>query len=282
MAKEYNIGRISLPARMIAYLVMSTFTLLTIGPLCWLFYSSFKPHAEIVRNPLALPVHPTFYNYTKCWQDAKLGECIINSIIYTGVATLVTVVLALATGYAFAKFNYRITGFFYIFFILGLLVTVQSVLVPLFVMETKTHIDNTRFGIILPYIAFGLPFAVYLATTYIKGVPNALVEAAVIDGASYLDIFWYVILPFSKPIVSTMAIFTFLANWNEFVLVFTLTSKPFLRSLSVGINAFAGSLVTDFGLRFASLSIGTIPLILFYLVFRNHVQKGFAGVAVKE
>lgn len=282
MAKEYNIGQISLPARIIAYTVMITFTVLTVWPLFWLFYSSFKLHRDITRGPLALPTNPTFQNFVTVWIEGHLGIAFVNSIIYTGIATTFIVILAMAAGYAFAKFNYRITGFFYMFFILGLLVVVHSVLVPLFVMETKLNIDNTRFGVILPYIAFGLPFAVYLATSYIKGIPNALVEAAIIDGASYLDIFWHVILPVSRPIVTTMTIFAFLANWNEFVLVFTLTSKTHLRSLPVGINAFAGGMITDFGLRFASLSIGVMPIIIFYLFFRRQIAKGFAGAAVKE
>ena len=280
--KEYNIGGISFPAQVVAYVVMISFTVLTIGPLCWLVYSSFKTHKEITMSPLSLPHEPTIKNYKIAWIDGKLGVAAVNSVIYTSVATVLIVIFSVSTGYAFAKFDYRVTKFFYGFFILGLLVTVHSVLVPLFVMETKLGIVNTRLGVILPYVAFGLPFAVYLATTYIKGIPGALVEAAVIDGASYLQIFWYVILPVSTPIVATIIIFSFLGNWNEFILVFVLTSKPFLRSLPVGINAFAGGLVIDFGLRFAALAIGTVPMIIFYLIFRKQVEQGFAGSAVKE
>ncbi len=279
---EYNIGRISLSAQIAAYIVMITFTVLTIGPLCWLCYSSLKTHKEITERPLALPKAPTIKNYQIAWKNGQLSIAAVNSVIYTTVATIGVVIFSISTGYAFAKFDYKITKFFYFFFIIGLLVTVQSVLVPLFVMETKLHIINTRIGVILPYIAFGLPFAVYLATTYIKGVPSALIEAAVIDGADYLSIFWYVILPVSTPIVATITIFTFLGNWNEFILAFILTSKPYLRSLPVGINAFAGGLVIDYGLRFSALCIGTIPMIIFYLIFRHQIEQGFAGAAVKE
>ena len=280
--ETYNAGSMNIPSKIVAYTVMIIFTLLTVAPLCWLFYSSFKLHADISGNPLAFPMHPTFQNYINAWQQGHLGICLLNSIFYTGVATVITVILAIAAGYGFAKFNYRITSFFYAFFILGLLVTVHSVLVPMFVMETKVGIDDTRLGVIVPYIAFGLPFAVYLATTYIKSIPNALIEASIIDGANYLQIFWYMILPISKPIVTTIVIFTFLANWNEFVLVFTLTSASELRSLSVGINAFAGGMVVDYGLRLAALVIGILPMIAFYLLFRQQIAKGFAGSSVKE
>lgn len=282
MAKEYNIGELSLSAKIISYMVMAAYTVLTIAPLLWLFYSSFKPHVEIVRHPLALPVEATVHNFTTAWTVGNLGLYFLNSIFYTAVSTVLTVILALAAGYAFAKFDYRITKTLYLFFILGLLVTVHSALVPLFIMETKLHIDNTRFGILLPYIAFGLPFSVYLSTTYIKGISTELIEAAIIDGANYLQIFWNLILPISRPIVFTMTIFTFLGNWNEFVLVATLTSGPILRSLPVGINAFAGGLIADYGLRFAALSIGTVPMIIFYLAFRKQIAQGFSVGALKE
>ena len=113
-------------------------------------------------------------------------------------------------------------------------------------------------------------------------MPNALIKATIIDGADDLSIFWYVILPVSTPIVATITIFTFLGNWNECILAFMLASKPYLRSLPVGINAFAGGLVIDYGLRFSALCIGTIPMIIFYLIFRHQIEQGFAGEAVKE
>jgi raffinose/stachyose/melibiose transport system permease protein len=267
--------------RMFAYLIMLLFTVLTIGPLVWLFYSSFKPHAEIARNPLALPVQPTLDNFRIAWTEGRLGLYFLNSIFYSSVATGLTVVLALAAAFGFAKLPSRIGKWLHHAFVLGMLITVHSTLVPLFLVETRLGIDNTRFGIILPYIGFGLPFSVYLATAYIKSMPDSVIEAAVLDGAGYLQIFRHIILPMAQPIVSTLIVFIFLANWNEFVLVFTLTSKDSLRSLPVGINAFAGSMVTDYGLRFAALTIGTAPMILFYLLLRKKIREGFSMGAVE-
>ena len=190
--------------------------------------------------------------------------------------------MALAAGYGFAKFGYRISKLFYTFFILGLLVTAHSVLVPLFLLESRLGIDDTRLGVLVPYVGFGLPFMVYLATSYIRGLPRAVEEAAIIDGAGYLTIFRRVILPMSAPVTATMLIFAFLANWNEFVFIFVLTSDTNLRSLPVGINAFAGGMARDFGLLFAALVIGTLPMILFYTLFHDQLAKGFAAGSLKE
>ena len=152
----------------------------------------------------------------------------------------------------------------------------------MFILQTRIGIDDTRLGVIIPYIAFGLPFLVYLATAYIKGIPDSLEEAARIDGAGYLSIFWNIIRPVSTPVVATMIIFSFVGNWNEFVFVFILTSRQELRSLPVGVNAFAGGLSRNFGLLFAALVIATIPMIIFYIVFHEQLKRGFAAGAVKE
>jgi raffinose/stachyose/melibiose transport system permease protein len=162
------------------------------------------------------------------------------------------------------------------------LVTPHSVLVPLFILETSVNIDNTRMGVIIPYVAFGLPFLVYLATSYIRSIPDSLEQAALCDGANYMQIFWHVIAPVAKPVTATMVIFAFINNWNEFVFVFVLTSKTVLRSLPVGINAFAGGMTRDYGLQFAALVIGTMPMIIFYVFFHEQIARGFAAGALKE
>ncbi|MPM92505.1 L-arabinose transport system permease protein AraQ [bioreactor metagenome] len=124
--------------------------------------------------------------------------------------------------------------------------------------------------------------AVLLSTSYIRGVPDALIEAAVIDGASYIQIFWKIILIVSTPVLATMAILNFLGNWNEFLMVFTLTSGENMRSLPVSINSFAGRLNEDYGLQFAALVVGTIPMFILYLVAHESVIKGFGEGALKE
>ena len=266
----------------LSYLLMITFTLLTIIPLTWMILSAFKPHALIVRHPLSPPVSWYIENFTLAWTQGHLGIYFINSTIYSLVATFFTVLFAMSSGYALSKFHYKSSRFVSLLYTLGLLITVHSVIVPLFIMETKLGLSNTRLGVILPYIAFGLPFQVFLATTYIKGIPDAMQESAIIDGADFIQIFLRIIIPVATPIISTMFIYTFLGNWNEFILVLTLTSDLTIRSLPVGINSFAGGMSRDYGLQFAALVIGTVPMIIFYLIFKDKIAQGFAAGALKE
>ena len=265
-----------------AYVIMILFTTVTAGPLLWLLYSSFKPHADIIRNVFALPRTLHLANYAQAWRVAHLGILLVNSVIYSSVATVTTVLLAMGAGYGFAKFGYRVSRVFYAFFAMGLLITVHSVLVPLFVMETRLRVADTRFGVLLPYVAFGLPFMVFLAASYIRGIPDSLQEAAVMDGASYLRIFRVIIIPMATPVLATMLIFSFLSNWNEFILVLTLTSRETVRSLPAGLLSLSAGRTRNFGLQFAALVIGTLPMILFYVFFHNQLARGFAAGALKE
>lgn len=282
MKRSITFGRIGAAGRLLSYALMFVFTALTLLPLVWLAYSSFKSNGEIIRNPLALPHAWTTENYPKAWKLGHIGIYFLNSVFYTAVATSLTVLLSVMTGYAFAKLKFRITVLFYAFMSMGLLISVQAVLVPLYFVWTKVGLYNTRLGLIIPYIAFGLPLAVYLSTSFIKGIPDSLSEAAIIDGASYLGIFARVILPICNPVVTTITILTFLANWNEFVFALMLLSKDSLRSLSVGINSFAGILNTNYGMQFAALVIGLVPMIIFYLFFHRQLMAGFAEGALKD
>ncbi len=277
--KTYN--RIPLWGKLLAWMTILIYTILTIGPLGWMVMSSVKPHREIARNIMAPPKNITFDNFTRAWELGNFTPLFLNSVFYAFTTTVITVILAISTGYAFTFIRSRFTKFFYGFILVGLLITVHSTLIPLFLMESFIGIDNTHFGVILPYVAFSLPFAIYLATVFINDMPHEVIEAAKMDGASHSNILLHIIFPISKPIAATIAIFTFLATWNEFVLIFTLTSDTFVQSLPIGINALAGGRNADKGVLFASLVIGTLPMMIFYILFQKQLHKGFAGGAVK-
>ncbi|MBF9017878.1 MULTISPECIES: carbohydrate ABC transporter permease [unclassified Oceanispirochaeta] len=268
--------------KIFAQVFLILFTMMTLLPLVWMLYSSFKLQGEIMLYPMSLPKEPTVQNYLKAWNIGHMGSSFINSVIYAGISTALTVFLAVAASFSLTKFGYKSSKVYFSIFTLGLLVTVNSVIAPLFIMETRIGLYNTRIGVILPYITFGLPMAILLASSYIKGIPDSLIEAAIIDGANYLQIFWRIILVLSTPVVATIAILSFLRNWNEFVLVFILTSGDHMRSLPVSINSFAGRLNQDYGMQFAALTIGTLPMIMFYIGAHNMIIKGFGEGALKE
>lgn len=289
MSKANKINRVNknndyIPAtwKTVSYILMISFTLLTMFPLAWLFYSSFKTHGEILNSPIALPKDPTVINYINAWTIGNMDVALLNSIFYTVVATVFTVFLALSAGFALSKIKSRMSVFIYATLTIGLLFTVQSAIVPLFIMESRLGIINTRLGVLIPYIAFGLPMSTLIAYSYIKSIPDALIESASIDGANYIQIFFSIIIPCSTPVIATMIILSFLRHWNEFIFVFVLTTGNHMRSLPVAIYSFAGRLNSEYGMQFAALVISIIPMIVFYIIFHKQLIKGFGDGALKE
>lgn len=287
--------------KILAYAVMGLFSFVTIYPLIWLFLNSFKTTNEFRMNMLGLPLAWTMDNFTGAWKIGEFSRLIGNSIFYTAGATTGIIFFSLRTGFAFAKIKSKATAPLYGSLILGILLTIQSLMVPLFLEVTVLDrligdflrllglfkgqefrlFHNTRFGVLLVYIGSALPVGIYLATGYIKGIPDAVIEAAQLDGASYSQVFRSIIAPMSIPIAMTLAILNIPALWNEFALINILVSDTGLKSLPLGIYRFSGALSSDYGKQFAALVIGMLPMLFFYVGFRKKITAGVAAGALK-
>ncbi len=265
----------------LTYAVMIFFTVMAIYPLLWLIMNSFKTTTEFQLNKLGFPQDWVTINYQDAWVRGKFPNLIFNSVIYTGITTVATLCFSFMAGFAFAKIPNKATKALHGSFVIGLLLTLQSIMVPLFLIINWVGLYNTRLGVLIPYIGIAMPMGIYLGTEYIKSIPDALVESARIDGATYLKIFASLIVPMAAPVGVTVAILTVTGTWNEFMLINILTSSDVLKSLPVGVQKFAGALSSDFGKQFAALVIGLVPMLVFYLVFRKEITKGVAAGAVK-
>lgn len=305
MKPKYGRSRRMEPAgvigRILAYAVMGLFSFITIYPLVWLFLSSFKTTNEFRMNMLGLPSAWTADNYVGAWRIGEFGRLIGNSVFYTVGATAGIIIFSLRTGFAFAKIKSKATALLYGSLILGILLTIQSLMVPLFLEVTALDrllgdflqvlglfkggefrlFHNTRFGVLLVYIGSALPIGIYLATGYVKSIPDAVIEAAQLDGAGYSRIFRTIIAPMSVPIAMTLAILNIPTLWNEFALINILVSDTGLKSLPLGIYRFSGALSSDYGKQFAALVIGMLPMLLFYIGFHKKITAGVAAGALK-
>jgi raffinose/stachyose/melibiose transport system permease protein len=277
-----DIRKKNISAAIFGYAVVIIFTILAIYPIFWLLVQSFKTTQDyMVSSKLALPKVWFFKNYPLTWVTGNFGILIINSLFYTIITVSSVIFLSFMAGFAFAKLPAKITPVLHGSFIIGILLTLQSILVPLFLMINAVGLYNTRLGVLIPYIGIGLPMGVYLSTEYIKSIPDAIIESARIDGAKYPRIFGSIIMPMSSPIATSVAILMITGTWNEFMLVNILVSKNEIKSLPVGISMFSGALASDYGKQFSALVIGMIPMIVFYLIFRKQITRGVAAGAVK-
>lgn len=278
-------GRIQ-PGRIIgkvlSYVVFIAWAIVTITPLVWLAYSSFKTNPEITASRLALPTALHFENYSDAWRIGKLGTYFGNSIIYTGVTCFGIVMLSMMASYGFAKMRFKkLSAAFYAMIGIGMLISVQAILIPLFLMLKSYGLINTYPGLILTYITLGLPMAIYLGTEYIRGIPDSLIESAYIDGAGNFRMFWSIILPMTRPVIVTMSILNVLSYWNEFLMVFILTMDDTMKSLPVGVMSFVSPTSQEWDKQFAALVISLIPIISVYFAFQKKLTQGVVAGAVK-
>jgi raffinose/stachyose/melibiose transport system permease protein len=272
----------SLIAKTIIYFIMLVFTVLALYPLFWLVIQSFKTTQEYLKtSKLAFPLRWFTGNYPYAWRIGNFGTLLFNSVLYTVVTVVAVVILGFMAGFAFAKIPNKATPLLHGLFIIGILLTLQSIMVPLFLMVNAVGLYNTRLGILIPYIGLGLPMGVYLGTEFIKSIPTAVIESTRIDGAKYLRIFTSIIVPMTATVAMTVAILTFTGTWNEFMLINILTRDDAVKSIPVGIANFSGALASDYGRQFSAMVIGMIPMISFYLIFRRQITRGVAAGAVK-
>ena len=264
------------------YFIVIIFAILAVYPIFWLIIQSLKTTQDYMRiSKLAFPTRWFYKNYPISWETGKFGILIINSFFYTSITVVSILLLSFMAAFAFAKLPSKLTPLLHGSFIIGILLTLQSILVPLFLMINAVGLYNTRLGVLIPYIGIGLPMAIYLGTEYIKGIPDSIIESARIDGAKYMYIFWKIIMPIAAPVAATVVILGITGTWNEFMLINILVSKTELKSLPVGVNQFSGALASDFGKQFSALVIGMTPMIIFYLIFRRQITRGVSAGAVK-
>jgi raffinose/stachyose/melibiose transport system permease protein len=164
---------------------------------------------------------------------------------------------------------------------LGYLLSINSVIIPLFLMLTGVGLTDTHLGIMLVYIAFGFPMALLLGSQFMRGLPTSLLESATIDGASYFQAFWRIIMPMTTPVVITVSIISGLGIWNEFLLVLVFASSEATKSLPVGVYSFSSLTGTQLGWQLAALVIATIPVVTIYLLYSKQLTKGVVAGAVK-
>ncbi len=256
--------------------------LIQVFPLFWLFTFSLKDNSEIFGGNIAgLPQHWRFENYATAFFQANVLQYFLNSVLVTVATILITVILGATTAYAVERMRWKGRKALMNGILLGMMVPIHAVLLPLFIVLSRTKMLNTYWALIVPYVAFGIPLAVYLFSSFMQSIPTEMEEAAAIDGCGIYRIFFRIILPLIRPAVATVSIFTFISSWNELMFAVTFISKQEYKTLTVGIMSMVGAYTTKWGEIGAGLMIATIPTILIYLLLSEQVQKSLVAGAVK-
>lgn len=266
----------------ILHIFLLAIAFVQVFPLFWLLGFSLKDNNEIFGGNIAgLPQNWRFSNYVEAFEGANVMRYLINSIWVTAITIVITIILAATAAYAIQRMIWKGREVVMKGILLGMMVPIHAVLLPLFIVLSKMKMLNTYWAIIIPYVAFGLPLAVYLFTSFMVSIPREMEEAAAIDGCSIYKIFSHVMLPLIRPAIATVSIFTFISSWNELMFAVTFINKTEYKTLTVGIMSMVGAYTTKWGEIGAGLMIATIPTVLIYLLLSDQVQNSLVAGAVK-
>lgn len=251
-------------------------------PMVFTLLSSVKTKVEIFSKPFALPEVFQWSNYVEAWTGANMSQYFINSIIQAGATVIVLAVVASMAAFVLSRFNFKINGFLSVFFMVGMMVPVHTVLVPVSYIIGSLNLKNNIPALIMIYVAFNLPFSIMVVSNFMRGVNKSLEEAALIDGATYFQIYKNVMLPMTVPAISTISIFNFLGAWNNILFPLLFINDKKLKPIALGLLNFNGERGSEHGPLMAAIVITVaVPLVL-YLLFQEKVEGGLAAGAVKE
>lgn len=254
----------------------------TMIPIIWVFLSSFKSKSELMTKPWGIPKKFLFSNYTDAWEKADFAVLTKNSVIITAFALFLMLIFATMLAFAISRYKGKLSQVTLIYLLAGQTISAGMIIFPIVIVLRKLGFGSSHEGLILTYAAGGMPFAVFVLQGFFAGIPNELYEAGEIDGASELKSFLNIAIPLAKPALATVLLYQFMWVWNEFVLAFTIVSRPDKRTIIVGLYSVVnGYLNTDYVTAFAGAMIVCIPIIIIYLVCQKYLIQGLITGAVK-
>ncbi|WP_394923427.1 carbohydrate ABC transporter permease [uncultured Robinsoniella sp.] len=266
----------------VMYLFLIANAIMFAMPMVFTLLSSVKTKVEIFSKPFALPEVFQWKNYVDAWNGANMGQYFLNSIIQAGATVIVLAIVASMAAFMLSRFDFKINGFLSVFFMVGMMIPVHTVLVPVSYIIGALNLKNNIPALIMIYVAFNLPFSIIVTTNFMKGVNKSLEEAALIDGATYFQIYRKVMLPLSVPALSTISIFNFLGAWNNILFPLLFINDKKLKPIALGLLNFNGERGSEHGLLMAAIVITVVVPLVLYLLFQEKVESGLSAGAVKE
>ncbi len=266
--------------RPLIYAVLIFFAFLAAFPFYWMVVGSLmKPVELFARVPRLWPAEPSFGAYLRIFELVPLGRYFFNSILVALITVVVAVLISSAAGYCFALLHFPGKAILFGLTLATLMVPFQSRIVPLFVMFTGWGLNNTYAGLIIPGLASA--FGVFMMTQFFQSLPPEMREAALIDGASELRIFWQIFLPLARPGVATLALFTFTQSWDALLWPIIIAPKPDMRTLQVGLAVINQTALT-WNNTMAAVVLSVIPVVLAFVLAQGQFIAGISAGAVKE
>jgi multiple sugar transport system permease protein len=267
--------------RTLLYLVLVVAALAMIFPFIWMVLTSLKPEADVVSYPPKLwPDQWSLHSYSDIWSRIPFGRFFLNSVIFAGGVTIISLTLDSLTAYALARLRFPGRDLIFLLILTLLMVPFQVTLIPLFNLIFQLGWLNTFQGLIVPRATNA--FGIFMLRQFFITVPVDLDEAARIDGAGEFGIYWRIILPLSKSALATLAVFHFMYNWNDFLWPLIISTSTDMETLPAGLALFMGQHVVEYSLLMAGATLALAPLVIAFLFAQRYFVQGITLGAVKQ
>lgn len=276
-----SLRRFGRETNLAAFVTLTVLTGISLIPFLWVVSSAFKDNTEIFGSMALLPEKWQWNNFREAWLGGQFGTYFVNTLIVAVVSTVISVAVAAPAGYAFAKTQLRKASALFYLYLFGITLPIESIIVPLFYQIRDLGLVNNLWGLILALVGTGVPFGVYLMRSFFRDLPDALGEAARLDGAGEWEIFFRIMMPLATPGLLALGVFSFLGAWNEYFLSILLLISEDKRTIPVGLVQFQTQNITEYGPLFAAITLAIIPSILIYVVLQRQFISGLAAGATK-
>ena len=271
------------PVLVVLWIALVVVALLWIAPFVFIVFTSIKSIADVARtSAFALPAQPAWENFPGAWVRGNFSDTVFNSVLITVIKVPLGLFISAMAAYSLARIEFRGQRILYMLILFGTMIPFQVMLAPIFGVVNDLHLINTYVGVILPYLAFGVPYQVFILYSFFSEVPKELSEAARIDGASHFTIFRRIFLPVSLPVLSALLILDFVATWNEFAMALVILQDNRMWTLPLGLMAFQTQFSRNYGQLNAAIVMTVLPAVIVYMMFQRYFVSGLTSGAVKE
>jgi raffinose/stachyose/melibiose transport system permease protein len=280
--KEVNMQTIqTLLLKLSVFVYLAIAIIISIGPLLWVFASSFRTNIEILSSDFTYSNGFAFRNYARAFDLAPISQFYVNSIIVAILSTVINLIIAALAAYVLSRFQFRGRESIRILLSLGLLIPSAALMIPLYITIGEVGLYDNIWGLILAYAGFGIPISLYILNSYFMTIPKELEESAYMDGSNFVRTFTLIILPLATPALATAAVLQFLLSWNEFQIALILTADNDTRTLPIALLYFKTQMASDLGAMMAAITVVTLPSILLFVALQKQVVAGLVSGAVK-
>ncbi len=270
------------PVKVVLWITLLVIAVVWVTPVFFILLTALKSKPDLINTgAFGLPTEIAWENFTKAWERGDLATTIRNSVIITFIKVPLGIFISALAAFALTRLKVPLGKVFLAVIVMGAMIPVQVALAPLFRLVLNLGLINQYAGILLPYVAFGVPFQVFLLTAYFKAIPRELDEAARMDGASAWGIFRRVIIPLSLPALAALFVLDFVSTWNEFGIALVILQRQDMWTVPLSLQNFKGQFGNNYVEMNAAIFMSIIPVMVVYLLLQRYFVAGLTTGAVK-